>query len=71
MANKHGDIARELRAEIAAGQYDATGRLPSEAQLVERFSVSPAFALTKTSAIIRDRSAGVVLSKIRCDVDLP
>ncbi len=40
MAHKHEDIARELRTEIAAGQYDAGGRLPSEAQLVERFSVS-------------------------------
>ena len=38
---KHGRIARELLAELAAGKYAAMGgRLPSEAQLVGRFGVS-------------------------------
>ena len=37
---KHEVVSRELRAEIAAGKYGASGQLPSEAQLVERFSVS-------------------------------
>jgi DNA-binding LacI/PurR family transcriptional regulator len=37
---KHEIISQELRAEIAAGKYGASGQLPSEAQLVERFSVS-------------------------------
>ena len=37
---KHGQITRELLAELAAGKYAATSRLPSEAQLVERFGVS-------------------------------
>ncbi|APW59089.1 GntR family transcriptional regulator [Paludisphaera borealis] len=38
--SKHLRISRELLAEIAAGKYVPTGRLPSEAQLVERFGVS-------------------------------
>jgi LacI family transcriptional regulator len=37
---KHQAISRELLAEIAAGKYGPTGRLPSEAQLVKRFGVS-------------------------------
>ena len=37
---KHDTISQELRAEIACGRYEASGRLPSEAQFVERFGVS-------------------------------
>ena len=37
---KHRSISRDLLAEIAAGKYGPSGRLPSEAQLVERFGVS-------------------------------
>jgi LacI family transcriptional regulator len=37
---KHERITRALLAEIAAGKFGPTGRLPSEAQLVERFGVS-------------------------------
>ena len=37
---KHADISRDLRREIASGKYAASGRLPSEAQIVERFGVS-------------------------------
>lgn len=37
---KHRLISRDLLAEIAAGKYAPSGRLPSEAQLVERFGVS-------------------------------
>jgi DNA-binding LacI/PurR family transcriptional regulator len=37
---KHSRISRELLAEIAAGKYAPSGRLPSEAQLVDRFEVS-------------------------------
>src|SRR5262245_51548454 len=37
---KHQQISRQLLADIAAGKYAATGRLPSEAQLCERFGVS-------------------------------
>lgn len=33
-------IANQLRAEIAAGSYDPSGKLPSEAALGERFAVS-------------------------------
>jgi LacI family transcriptional regulator len=34
------EIARELREEILSGRYGTDGRMPSEAQLVRRFSVS-------------------------------
>src|ERR687885_2585054 len=37
---KHRRISHELLAEIAAGKYGPSGRLPSEAQLVKRFQVS-------------------------------
>ena len=37
---KHEIISRELRGEIAAGKYGASGQLPSETQLCERFGVS-------------------------------
>lgn len=37
--SKHSEISTQLRAEIAAGRY-ASGRLPSEVQLVKRFGVS-------------------------------
>ena len=37
---KHTRISRELLAEIASGKYAPSGRLPSEAQLVDRFGVS-------------------------------
>jgi len=37
---KHREIYRTLVAEIAEGRYDAMQRLPSEVQLVRRFSVS-------------------------------
>src|SRR5437899_8328474 len=37
---KHRRSSRRLLSEIAAGKYAPSGRLPSEAQLVERFRVS-------------------------------
>lgn len=37
---KHYRISQELLAEIASGKYNPSGRLPSEAQLVDRFNVS-------------------------------
>jgi DNA-binding LacI/PurR family transcriptional regulator len=37
---KYRQIYGQLRAEIAAGKYGRSGRLPSESQLVERFHVS-------------------------------
>src|SRR5437879_2453920 len=37
---KHRSISRELLAEIAEGHFAPSNRLPSEAQLVERFQVS-------------------------------
>jgi LacI family transcriptional regulator len=39
-APKHSRISQELLAEIASGKYAPSGRLPSEAQLVQRFGVS-------------------------------
>jgi len=38
--SKHENISRELRIEIATGAYSPSNKLPSEAQLVERFGVS-------------------------------
>src|SRR5580700_3001610 len=37
---RHRLIYRELLSQIAAGAYAPSGRLPSDAQLVERFGVS-------------------------------
>jgi DNA-binding LacI/PurR family transcriptional regulator len=37
---KYREVSRELLAEIGSGKFSATGRLPSEAQLVQRFKVS-------------------------------
>ena len=37
---KHSRISQDLLAEIASGKYAPSGRLPSEAQLVQRFGVS-------------------------------
>jgi DNA-binding LacI/PurR family transcriptional regulator len=37
---KHRRVSQELRTEIVTGVYGDVGRLPSEAQLVERFGVS-------------------------------
>lgn len=39
-ASKHQLISRQLSAEIMAGKYSQTGRLPSEILLVKRFGVS-------------------------------
>ncbi|HEY5895625.1 MAG TPA: GntR family transcriptional regulator [Chthoniobacterales bacterium] len=38
--NKREEITRQLRDELLHGRYGDEGRLPSEAQLVRRFSVS-------------------------------
>jgi len=39
-SSKHHAISRQLATEIIAGKYRQTGRLPSEAQFVQRFGVS-------------------------------
>jgi DNA-binding LacI/PurR family transcriptional regulator len=58
---KHHEIYRTLVAEIAEGYYDATQRLPSEAQLVRRFSVSRPTA----ARALRDlQSEGVVERRV-------
>lgn len=38
--SKHEMVSQELRVEIASGKYETSKKLPSEAQLVERFEVS-------------------------------
>lgn len=38
--SKHEEVSRELRIEIASGAFHPSNKLPSEAQLVERFGVS-------------------------------
>ncbi len=40
--SKHETVSQELRIEIAAGAFAASGKLPSKAQLVERFGL-PAY----------------------------
>lgn len=37
---KHREISQQLLAEIAAGKFAASGQLPTELQLVQRFGVS-------------------------------
>ncbi len=37
---RHQEISRELLAEIAGGMHDVSGKLPSEAVLMQRFEVS-------------------------------
>lgn len=65
---KHEQVSRELRAEIAAGKYGKDGQLPSEAQLVERFSVSrPTVAralrdLQAEGRIVRRAGSGTFVS---------
>jgi len=38
--SKHETVSQELRIEIVAGAFAPSNKLPSEAQLVERFGVS-------------------------------
>jgi DNA-binding LacI/PurR family transcriptional regulator len=37
---KHREISKQLHSEITQGRYSQTGKLPSEARLVDRFKVS-------------------------------
>jgi LacI family transcriptional regulator len=37
---KHQAVSRQLASEITAGKFNQSGKLPSEAQLVQRFGVS-------------------------------
>jgi len=58
---KHRQIYQTLVTEIVDGRYDATGRLPSEAQLMRRFGVSRPTA----ARALRDlQSEGVVERRI-------
>ena len=40
IAARHEQVSRQLRDDLTAGRYGDEGRLPSEAQLARRFSVS-------------------------------
>ncbi len=40
IASRHEQVSRQLRDDLVAGRYGEEGRLPSEAQLARRFSVS-------------------------------
>lgn len=58
---KHRQIYQTLVTEIVDGRYDATGRLPSEAQLMRRFGVSRPTA----ARALRDlQSEGVVERRV-------
>ena len=64
----HENISQELRAEIATGKYGGEGQLPSEAQLVQRYSVSrPTVAralrdLQAEGLIVRRAGSGTFVS---------
>ena len=58
---KHRQIYQSLVTEIADGRYDATGRLPCEAQLMRRFWVSRP---TATRALRDLQSEGVVERRV-------
>src|ERR1700735_5469745 len=40
IASRHVQVSHQLRDDLAAGRYGQEGRLPSEAQLARRVSVS-------------------------------
>lgn len=52
------DIAEDLRAAIAAGEYGPGAKLPSRSELVQRYSVAPQ---TVTNAINALRAEGLVV----------
>ena len=58
---KYQQIAEELLAEILAGNYDGVKRLPSEAQLVERFSASRP---TVARALMELKAKGVLERRV-------
>lgn len=68
---KHQEISAALLAEILSGKHDASGRLPSEAQLVQRFSVSrPTIAralrdLEAKGLLVRRAGSGTYLCRER------
>ncbi|HTI71587.1 MAG TPA: GntR family transcriptional regulator [Candidatus Limnocylindria bacterium] len=66
---RHEQISRELLGDILSGKHDATGRLPSEAQLVKRFGVSrptvtrALFDLKNNGVIERRAGSGTFISR--------
>jgi GntR family transcriptional regulator len=52
-------VEADLRARIAKGEFDATGKLPSLAELQERYKASITVARTAVSQL---RAAGLVVS---------
>jgi LacI family transcriptional regulator len=57
--SKHREVSRQLLAEIAAGKYGATGRLPGEEQLVKKLGVSR----TTIGRALRDLQAEGVIER--------
>ncbi|MEY9876018.1 GntR family transcriptional regulator [Streptacidiphilus sp. MAP12-33] len=52
-------VSEDLRARIAAGEFDAAGRIPSLSQLEQRYDVS---VTVIRSAVAQLREAGLVKS---------
>lgn len=59
LKHKHHEISRHLLGEIASGKYSATGRLPSETQLVKQFKVSR----PTVARALRDLTASGVIER--------
>ena len=71
MMTKSKSISEILRQEIVSGKFDAEGRLPSEHQLMRRFSVVITFVVG--AAVFRERNLlrkGLALAAILAGVVL-
>lgn len=75
-----GQVHRDLRHRIEAGEFTPGGRLPSEAELVEAYTVSRATVRRAIEALIADgyvhsrRGSGTFVNKrddlFKCEVEL-
>lgn len=67
MSTKYAQLAKSLRASIAAGEYHSTNRLPTEQQLMQQFGVSRQTVrnaleiLTREGLIQRRQGSGTVI----------
>jgi GntR family transcriptional regulator len=75
-----GQVHRDLRHRIEAGEFTAGSRLPSEAELVEAYTVSRATVRRAIEALVADgyvrsrRGSGTFVNErndlFRCDIEL-
>jgi GntR family transcriptional regulator len=72
----YAQIAARLRAQIAAGEYPAGSRVPSENELAERFSVGRPTVRQATELLVREqvlerrRGSGTYVNALPRSVDL-